>query len=146
MELDHASEELLTAPLNQYILTQVGHHRLAFRDRGIAGMLLVERSQVLALPFYPPEIVGVVHHQGQLVPLVDLQQLLDGTPGQLREVFHAVQLNEASHVGGLGLVVDRVLGNWSEAQVATDSTIEQFQPHRLKADLWQPQRWGTLTV
>lgn len=129
---------------DQYILTQVGNHRVAFAANWVGGILLSERSQVLVLPFYQEPILGIVHHQGQLVPLVMLQQLLDDTPVQMREVFNAIQLSERTDTPGLGLVIDRLLGNCSDEDVAADETIERFQPHLLEPDLWEPSRWAAL--
>ncbi|MEM9818953.1 MAG: chemotaxis protein CheW [Cyanobacteria bacterium P01_D01_bin.6] len=143
MELDNPLLEL-SLPKNQYILTQAGTRRIAFPTKSVVSILLVERSQVLALPFYHEALLGIVHHQGQMVPLVTLQHLLEGNPSQLREVFNAVQLSESTGLPGLGLVIDRLLGNCSEEQVSTDSTIEQFQPNLLDPKLWQPQRWVSL--
>ncbi len=130
---------------SHYILTQVGERRIAFPTQTITGILLTERSQVLALPFYHEMILGVVHYQGQLVPLVTLRHLLEGKPSPLREVFNAVQLSESTSVPGLGLIVDQLLGHCGEDQVADDHTIERFQPQILEPTLWQPQRWTPLS-
>ena len=145
MELDTLSVDS-TAQEKQYILTQVGSRRVAFAATAVAGILLSERSQVLTLPFYQEPMLGIVHHQGQLVALVMLQQLLDGKPGPLREVFNAIQLSEQTDMPGLGLVIDQLLGNCTEEDVATEATIERFQPHLLQPNLWQPQRWVSLTT
>lgn len=144
MELDSHSIELAPSE-NQYILTQVGTHRVAFPAEAVAGILLVERSQILALPFYHEVVLGIAHHQGQIVTLMMFQQLLDGSPGQSREVFNAVQLSEQTGTPSLGLIIDQLLGNCTEEQVSTDATIRLFQPDMLDPDLWKPQRWVSLT-
>lgn len=126
---------------SQFILTQVGNRRIAFPTHTIAGILLTERSQVLALPFYHEVVLGIVHHQGELVTLMALQHLLEGKASQIKEVFNAVQLSESTGMPGLGLIVDQLLGQCGDEQMAADSTIERFQPQTLDPNLWQPQRW-----
>lgn len=136
----------LTIPKNQYILTQVGTRRLAFPSTSVSGILLVERSHVLALPFYQKALLGIVHHQGQLVALVVLQQVLEGSAGQAREVFNAVQLSENTSAPGLGLVIDRLLGTCNEEQISSSDDVEAFQPQLLEPTLWQPKRWVDLAA
>ena len=144
MEINTSIEPVVLE--NQYILTQVGTRRIAFPAESVAGILLVERARVLSLPFYHEVILGIVHHQGQLVTLITFQQLLEGTPSYSREVFNAIQLGKESGAPGLGLVVDRLLGNCGEDQISANSDIEKFQPHLLKPELWQPQRWASPTT
>lgn len=132
-------------PEQQYILTQVGDRRMAFPTDFVVGILLVERSHILPLPFYQDGLLGIVHHQGQLVTLVALQQLLEGKPSQSREVFNAVQLGDQAGVPDLALVIERLLGNCGQSQVSADNTIDVFQPQLLDSTLWQPQRWVSVT-
>lgn len=146
MVSDNPVVDALMPPDYQSLVVQVGSHRLAFPTTYVAGVLLLERSQILALPFYHPAILGVVHDQGQLLPLVDLQQLLEGQPAQLREVFSAVQLREQNGLGGVGLAVNQIFGNLSDEAIMADSTIEKFQPQLLDHQLYQLQRWRKLTV
>ncbi|MEM6434397.1 MAG: chemotaxis protein CheW [Cyanobacteria bacterium P01_D01_bin.115] len=145
MELDTLSADSL-AQENQYILAQVGSRQVAFPTDMVTGIVLSERSQVLALPFYQDTILGIVHYQGQFVTLVMFQQLLEGQPGPLREVFNAIQLSERTGVPGVGLVIDRLLGNCTETDVSTNDAIERFQPQMLNSKLWQPQRWVAATI
>jgi chemotaxis signal transduction protein len=144
MEHEISSLDSLVDLTHQYIVARVGSRRLAFPQAWVAGLLLVERSQVLTLPFYHSAILGVVHHQGNLVPLVQLQYLVEGVSGQLREVFNVVQLTHPADLAGVGLVIDQILGRFSEARIAADSTIEPLQPEILDKSLCQPQRWGPL--
>lgn len=132
------------APGHQYLVTQVGSHRLGFPARWVDCLLLLERRQILPLPFYPPAMLGVVRHQGQLVPLVRLQHLLDEAVGPLPEVFNGLQLNASSGVAGVGLAIDRILGNFGEEQMAADATIQPFQLQWLNEALFEPQRWKPL--
>ncbi|MBD2258360.1 chemotaxis protein CheW [Pseudanabaena sp. FACHB-2040] len=141
-----ADLDSLALPDSSYFLTQVGSRQLAFPATEIAEVILVDRSQVLSLPFYQPGLLGVVHVQGQLVPLVTLQFLLEGASGVTREVFNAVQLNTSSQLAGIALVIDQLVGNCTAVQLAQDSTIEQFNPEIVPAELWQPRRWMPLVV
>jgi chemotaxis signal transduction protein len=146
MELENPSTDALNPSVHQYIVTQVGDRRLAFPNHFVDGLLLLERSQILALPFYHPAVAGLVHHQGKLIPIVALQQLLEKAPGQLPEVFKAVQLSEDTGMAGVGLVIDQMQGEVTSEQLSSDSTIEPFQTELVPSDLWQPQRWGVLTA
>ncbi|MDB9525281.1 chemotaxis protein CheW [Oscillatoria sp. CS-180] len=140
MDFNNDSLEL-TSSETQYILTQVGMRRVAFPAESVAGILLAERSHILSLPFYHEAILGVVHHQGQLVALMMLQQLLEDGLGTSREVFNAVQLTASVGAPGLGLIVDQLLGNCSEEQLSNDGTITLFKSDTLPPELWQPKRW-----
>jgi hypothetical protein len=146
MELDTPVVDSFAPLERQYLVVQSGNRRLAFSNTWVAGLLLVERSQVLELPFYHPAILGIVPHQGKLLPLVELQHLLEGQPGQLREVFNAIQLHERHGLAGVGLAFDQILGNFNEEQIIADSTIEPFQTHLLGDHLYQLQRWRKLTA
>ena len=138
-ELLSASPPQLSGP--QLLVARAGSRRLAFPARWVDCLLLVARSQVLALPFYSPAILGVIHHQGQLVPLVRLRHLFDETVEQLSEVFNGVRLSPVTGLGGVGLAVDQILGNFSDEQVAADPLIEPFQLQWLQGDLFSPLRW-----
>lgn len=128
------------APIEaQFILVQVGDRRLAFAPESVGEIMLLERSQVLPLPFYPAVVMGIVHHQGQLVPLVNLRRLFQETNISSKEVFNAVQFK--SPEGWVGLVVDRLIGSCSQSQLEHDDSIEAFPTETLTPELWQPQRW-----
>ncbi|MGF1536000.1 MAG: chemotaxis protein CheW [Elainellaceae cyanobacterium] len=140
MELNTPTNPIIQG--NQFILTQVGDRRIAFPTSMIASILLTERSQVLALPFYHEMVLGIVHHQGQLVTLMALQHLIEGKPSQIKEVFNALQLSESTGMPGLGLIVDQLLGQCGDDRMAADSDIERFQTQMLTPTLWQPRRWA----
>ncbi|MEO0409120.1 MAG: chemotaxis protein CheW [Cyanobacteria bacterium P01_A01_bin.135] len=133
------SSTLAPAPPKQYILSRVGSQCVAFDERAVSSILLIERSQVLALPFYDDVISGIVHHQGQIITLVALGHLLENMPGQIREVFNAVQLGESTGLAGLALIVDQLMGQCGADQMAANQATE-FQPQDLGPALWQPRR------
>lgn len=130
----------LTSTLKEklYILSQVGNRRVAFADHLISGILLIERSQILPLPFYDEMISGIVHHQGQLLTLVALRHLVQEPLSPMREVFNAVQLSDAAGPG-LALIVDHLLGQCDKTQLEAEEVTE-FTPQILAPTLWQPRR------
>ena len=136
---------------NRYILTAVGDQQLAFPSQWVAEILLVERSRVLTLPFYGPMLLGVVHHQSAIVPLISSQVVLpekssQTVPGSLmKETLSVILLGaSAGKHAGVGLVVERVVGSASEDQIsASESTIQQFDLAAMPNQVWQPQRWSS---
>lgn len=140
---------------DRQILTQIGDRRLAFPSSWVTEILLIERSQILNLPFYDPVILGVVHHHGQIIPLIAIQRVFEGTVKALRETISVVQLSiAAGDLAGVGIVVDRALESqisetplteppsWAAARQLGESLIF-FQPTILSDRLWQPQRWSS---
>lgn len=147
---------------DRYILTQVGDQQFAFPSVCVAEILLIERSQILTLPFYDSTLLGVVHHHGRIVPLVEIQRLFKKTSGLMRETVNVVQLSQdTEHLAGIGIVVDQVLDNRSGGQFAdaalnvavSDSelpgsvplpvkgAVQLFRPELLSDRLWIPQHW-----
>lgn len=154
--------EFSTSPSLQdrYIFTQVGDQQIAFSSVCVAEVLLIERSQILALPFYDTAILGVVHQHGRIVPLVEMQRLFKKTSGLMRETVNVVQLSkETGHLAGIGIVVDQVLDNRSRGQLSDEAfdlaasaavpvpstlvegSIQIFRPELLSDRLWMPQYW-----
>ena len=151
--MDTEANPVLSPSLqDRQILTQIGDRRLAFPSSWVAEILLIERSQILNLPFYDPIILGVVHHHGQTIPLIAIQQVFEGTVKALRETISVVQLSMAAgDLAGVGIVVDRALESqisetstespsWAAAVQPTESLIF-FRPTILSDRLWKPQRW-----
>jgi len=150
------SEALSSEPASdRYILTHVGTQQLAFPAQWVAEILLVERSQILNLPFYDPMLLGVIHHHGKIVPLVSIWQALAGATAPNRETLCVVQLSQqAGRLSGIGIVVDRAsdtrMGDalFPPASLQQDSLpivpIQFFQPQLLNDSLWKPQRWQPL--
>ena len=129
---------------SRYLLTQVGQQQLIFPSLWVSEIMLIERSQVLNLPFYDRTLLGVVHHNGNIVPLLSAHRLLvetlsqDGRLKALRETLTAIQLNPAaSGLAGVGIVVDQVIGSLTRDQIGEQRL---FQLSDLPGHLWQP-RW-----
>jgi chemotaxis signal transduction protein len=135
---------------SRYILTKMGHQKIGFPSQWVAEIMLIERSQILHLPFYDSRLLGVVHHQGSIVPLVTLQFTNPVSQQQrIQETLTAIRLSQSvSELSGVGLIVDRVIGSISHEQLsaneqkATASSsppIEVFQPESIPQSIWQPR-------
>ncbi|NJM68978.1 MAG: hypothetical protein HC862_01465 [Scytonema sp. RU_4_4] len=149
ISIDAESGMMLPLPLLQhhYILTEIGQQQIVFPSRWVAEIMLVKRLQILTLPCYSPILLGVTHHQGDVVPLISSSIFLSENPGQpvrsaFTEVLHVVRLNRVTEkLAGVGIVVDRVIGNISETQdSAPELTRRQFQLQDIPDQVWQPQR------
>lgn len=139
---------------NRYILTQVGHQKIGFPSQWVAEIMLIERSQILHLPFYDSMLLGVVHHQSSIIPLVTLQftnPTSQDRPIQrqrIQETLTAIRLSQSvTKLSDVGLIVDRVIGSISHEQLSTNEQnatessnppIEVFQPERIPQSIWQP--------
>jgi chemotaxis signal transduction protein len=137
-------EPSLESLQNRCILTKVGQQQLVFPSQWVGEILLIDRSQVLNLPFYDRSLLGIVHHNGNIVPLLSAHRLLAETVSQdarfkpLKETLTAIQLNPtASGLAGVGIVVDQVIGSLTSEQV---NEQRLFQLSDIPSQLWQP-RW-----
>jgi CheW-like domain len=143
-----------TALSDRYILTQVGQCTLVFPAAWVAEIVRIERSQVLELPFYSPLLTGIVHQNGNIVPLVSAQRLLQLNPTALQETFMIVRLSGATgNLANLGLIIDRAIGSSTRPELpptlfdlprtSSPVTAEMIliNPEWLTPELWQPQRW-----
>ena len=107
----------LIAPSNRYILAKVGDRTVTFPDLLVSEIIIIDRSAILALPFYTTAIVGVIHHQAQVMPLLLLQLLLEERSALIKESLTIVRLSKLAddlsdqHLSGVGIIVDRVIGS-----------------------------------
>jgi chemotaxis signal transduction protein len=136
------------APDQRFILTQVDDLTLRFSADWVAETLLIERAQIVSLPFYDPAILGCVSVGSQVVPLVSSAQFLGLKTSLVREVLTVVRLGEAAeYLAGVGILVDRMIGSQMGSQVSAtfnqDSSRKdiQFDLTLLGTELFQPQRW-----
>lgn len=132
MQIDRLKSHLgdaLIEPSNRYIVTKVCDRLITFPDTLVAEILIVERNSILVLPFYDPAIVGVVHHQANVMPLLMLKTLLEGARSLVAESLTVIKLSEVANqlgeayskfsLGGTGVIVDRVIGS-----IGTDEYVE----------------------
>lgn len=131
----------------RYILTRTGNLDLAFPSIWVAEIIRVERDRVLSLPFYDPLFFGVVHHQGNIVPLILSQLLFEkNTRGMtefkvLEETIMFVRLGQLTKkLSGVGLIVERLVGSISQEQFLPERA-RIFNPKKFPDRVWQPLRW-----
>ncbi|MBD2104435.1 chemotaxis protein CheW [Leptolyngbya sp. FACHB-261] len=141
---DNSNQEVSIA--ERFILARWGEQTLAFSAALVLEIMVVERSHLLPLPFYAAGVLGVVHHQGSIVPLISLQ-IQESQGILLAESLTAVRLTTlAGALAGAGLVIDQVLGAVSSQQLTAEplgeaGPIRIFQPEDIPSTVWQPQRW-----
>jgi chemotaxis signal transduction protein len=160
MERNHLTLNPENSPIEQeksrerYILVQLEKFTFVFPSFLVQEILLVQRSQLLNLPFYQPTILGVIYQDGKIVPLLSLRQSLGIMEVGSGDKLTTVRLNNtAGNLAGLGIVVDRIIGSRFREELAadlfsniipsdSDSTMRLFQPEILMSDLWKPLRWA----
>ncbi len=119
----------LTAPNNRYIVVKVGDRLVTFPDVLVSEIMIIERNTILALPFYETAIVGVIHHQANIMPLLLLRLLMGEQRALITESLTVVRLSKVAddlagnlvgnlagnlggkNLSGVGLIVDRVIGS-----------------------------------
>jgi chemotaxis signal transduction protein len=121
---------------SRYIMTEVRQASLAFPAAWVREVLLVDPSRLLRIPFYHPAILGVVHHQGEVVPLAEIPGSQGGASMQ-QGFLTVIRLGRlVGSLTGLGIVVDRVMGN---VILDPESSTQIFTPADLPTQLWYPQ-------
>ncbi len=140
----------------RFILARLEKFTYAFPAQTVGGILLLDRAQILILPLYDPAVLGVVHHNGKIVPLVSLRHSI-GISGSLSlETITAIYLGStADKLAGVGIVADTTLGMCLQSDLPpylftsdsvsdskrSESSTRLFNPELLSARLWQPKRW-----
>ncbi len=136
-----------TTTYNRYILTGIGGSKeqvVVFPDAFVSSIIVVDRSSIMAVPFYDRAIAGLIHHQGTVVPLVVLRRVFGEPSTMLSETFPVVHLSaQAGGLEGVGVVVDQVLSSIPAGQYVPSSdhiSLDTLMA-KLPLELWQPQRW-----
>jgi chemotaxis signal transduction protein len=135
------------------IITRTADLTLAFPTAWVSEIFQADRKQVLPMPFYSALVLGVLHHNSQVVPLIVGDRLFGNLSAPLKETLTIIQLSRAAGaLAGIGIVVEQLLGSNqtheidaarstnSTATVTTDQTIV-FNAALIPEILWQPQRW-----
>lgn len=137
-------ERSLSSLQSRYMLTQVGQQQLMFLSQWVSEIMLIDRSQILNLPFYDRALLGLVHHNGNIVPLLSARLLLletlsqDGRSRALKETLTVLRLSPTvDGLAGVGIVVDHVVASLTPEQVAEQRL---FKLSDIPSHLWQP-RW-----
>lgn len=122
----------------RYLVALVEDKKVAFSAHWVHEILVFQRAQILKLPFYDRCLLGVIHHQNQIVPLVSGRTIfLEKTQKITQATFTAVRLNQlGQNLAGVGVIVDRMVENLS----AKELTQEQlFELTDIPQQIWQPQ-------
>lgn len=126
----------------RYLVAVVCDLKIAFLAHWVQEILLFPRSQILELPFYDPSLLGVVHHQNQIVPLVSGQNIFSQKIQQKSQAtLTAVRLNQLGQsLTGVGVVVDRMVENLSVKELTPEqrSQLTEFQFSDIPQHIWQP--------
>ena len=120
MSQANAAEPLLDqlfAPSNRYIVAKVGDRTVNFPDTLVSEIIIIDRNAIVALPFYETAIIGVMHHQANVMPLLLLRLLMGEQRTLITESLTVVRLSKLAdnlgnkNLGGVGVIVDRVIGS-----------------------------------
>ena len=109
--------ERLIAPSNRYIVAKVGDLSVTFPDVLVSEIIILDRNAILAFPFYETAIIGVTHHQANVMPLLLLRLLIGEQRTLITESLTVVRLSKIAedfngqNLSGVGIVVDRVIGS-----------------------------------
>ena len=109
--------EQLVAPNNRYIVAKVGDRLVTFPDILVSEIVILDRSAILALPFYEAAIIGITHHQATVMPLLLLRVLMGEQRTLVTESVTVVRISKIvdelgeKNLGEVGIIVDRVIGS-----------------------------------
>ncbi|MFN4777490.1 MAG: chemotaxis protein CheW [Pseudanabaena sp.] len=134
-----AAEPLLDqlfAPSNRYIVAKVGDRTVNFPDKLVSEIIIIDRNAIVALPFYETAIIGVMHHQANVMPLLLLRLLMGEQRTLITESLTVVRLSKLAdnlgnkNLGGVGVIVDRVIGSLTidehQDQLQQSSDVDQL--------------------
>jgi chemotaxis signal transduction protein len=122
---------------NRVIITLVSDITLAIPAIWVGEILRFDRTQVLNLPFYNPLLLGIVHYQGTVLPLISSHGLLKTNSTDHWEKLMVIKLNRSFGLEQeIGLVVDKVLN-----AEPTNHKLVKLSPKLIPETIWQPQRW-----
>lgn len=116
--------EHLVVPNNRYIVAKVGDRSVTFPDILVSEIIVLDRSAILALPFYEVAIIGVTHHQATVMPLLLLRALMGEQRTLITESLTVVRISKIAdglgdkNLSEVGVIVDRVIGSL---------TIDEYQ-------------------
>jgi hypothetical protein len=136
---------------DRFLLAEVQNLTLVIPAVWVVEIFRVERSQILALPFYSPLLIGITHHGGQVLPLLSTHSLLTTPSTPLHENMMVVKLGEtAGAFAQVGLAIDRPLGNQTRSELPNEIFSDPhpsntswvlLRPELVSQDLWQPLCW-----
>ena len=121
----------------RYLIALVKEQKIAFSASLVREILVFQKGQILQLPFYDRSLVGVVHHQNQIIPLVSGRSIfLEETNKFSPTILTVVRLNKlGQHLTGVGIVVDRMVESLSQPELTGE---QLFQLTDIPQHIWQP--------
>lgn len=125
----------LIPPNNRYIVAKVGDRLVTFADVLVSEIVIIERSAILSMPFYDHAIVGVIHHQATIMPLVLLKLVMGEQRALISESLTVVKLSESAdslgdrQLSGIGLIVDRVIGSLTIGEYQDVAVVKSEAPN-----------------
>jgi chemotaxis signal transduction protein len=145
MSQTNAAEQFLDqllAPSNRYIVVKVGDRLITFPDTLVSEIMIIDRNAIVALPFYETAIIGVMHHQANVMPLLLLRLVMGEQRTLIAESLSVIRLSKLANdfgnknLGGVGVIVDRVIGSL---------TIDEHKDcHHISSDVEQ-QTFSSIT-
>jgi chemotaxis signal transduction protein len=146
-DLPNLSEGKTLLLEDRFILTQVQGSTLVFPAIWVTEILRIDRSHILALPFYDPLIVGIADSNGQTIPLLNTAKLLGLAQSNIIERVTIVQLNQTTkELKNVGLIVDRLVGTTIREKLPVDifsscrsAEMIMMECNLIPSNLWQPQ-------
>ncbi len=123
----------------RYLVALVEDTKVAFSTNWVHEILVFQRSQILKLPFYDQCLLGVVHHQNRILPLVSGGKIfLEKTQKITQATVTAISLNQlGQNLAGVGVIVDRLVENLSAKELTQEKLFELTDIPR---QIWYPQR------
>ena len=121
---------------DRYLIALVKDLKIAFSATLVREIMLFQRSQILQLPFYNRSLIGVVHHQNQIIPLVSAQSIFLEENKFSQTTLTAVRLGQSGQqLTGVGVVVDRMVESISQQELTQEHL---FQLTDIPKYIWQP--------
>lgn len=122
---------------NRCLIALVKDRKIAFFASLVREILVIQRSQILNLPFYDRSLLGVVHQQNQIIPLVSGRSIfLEATTKFSQTTLTVIRLERLGHqLTGVGVVVDRMIESIPQAELTQEHL---FQLTDIPQHIWQP--------
>lgn len=121
---------------DRYLIALVKDFKIAFSATLVKEILLFKRSQILQLPFYNRSLIGVVHHQNQIIPLISGRGIFLEENKFSQTTLTAVRLDiSGQQLTGVGIVVDRMVESISRQELNREHI---FQLTDIPQHIWQP--------
>ena len=121
---------------DRYLIGLIKDFKIAFSATLVKEILLFKRSQILQLPFYNRSLIGVVHHQNQIIPLVSGRGIFLEENKFSQTTLTAVRLDSSGQqLTGVGVVVDRMVESISQQELTQEHI---FQLTDIPQHIWQP--------